>query len=313
MLRSERSERLEAWATGTVLPTLRDAARWAAPQGEVRGATLVVLSAFAFSTAGFFTRLIDTDVWTMLFWRGLFGGLFIAGYIVWRERAGSVLAFKRIGRAGLVAAGCSTAATICFVNALRETTVADVLVINATAPFMTAGLAWAWTGARERWTTLAASLVALLGVVVTVGAALASGHLLGNFLALLMTILISTMMVVIRRHRDVSMLPAAALSAFLCALVVWPWAEPAGVTGWNFFYLGLFGTTQFGLGLLLLTTGTRLISATRSALIGALETPLAPALVWLGFGEVPPLATCLGGAIVLAAVVGDLLVTREKP
>ena len=28
-----------------------------------RGVTLVVLSAFAFSTAGFFTRLIDTDVW----------------------------------------------------------------------------------------------------------------------------------------------------------------------------------------------------------------------------------------------------------
>ncbi|MEA2813710.1 MAG: hypothetical protein QOE02_1573 [Rhodospirillaceae bacterium] len=277
-----------------------------------QGVTLVVLSAFAFSTAGFFTRLIDTDVWTMLFWRGLFGGLFIAGYIVWRERAGSVLAFQRIGRAGLVAAGCSTAATICFVNALRETTVADVLVINATAPFMTAGLAWAWTGARERWTTLAASLVALLGVVVTVGAALSSGHLFGNFLALLMTILISTMMVVIRRHRDVSMLPAAALSAFLCALVVWPWAEPASATGWNFFYLALFGTTQFGLGLLLLTTGTRLISATRSALVGALETPLAPALVWLAFDEVPPLATCLGGAIVLAAVVGDLLVTREK-
>jgi drug/metabolite transporter (DMT)-like permease len=277
-----------------------------------QGVTLVVLSAFAFSTAGFFTRLIDTDVWTMLFWRGLFGGLFIAGYIVWRERAGSVLAFQRIGRAGLVAAGCSTAATICFVNALRETTVADVLVINATAPFMTAGLAWAWTSARERWTTLAASLVALLGVVVTVGAALSSGHLFGNFLALLMTILISTMMVVIRRHRDVSMLPAAALSAFLCALVVWPWAEPASATGWNFFYLALFGTTQFGLGLLLLTTGTRLISATRSALVGALETPLAPALVWLAFDEVPPLATCLGGAIVLAAVVGDLLVTREK-
>jgi drug/metabolite transporter (DMT)-like permease len=278
-----------------------------------RGVTLVVLSAFAFSTAGFFTRLIDTDVWTMLFWRGLFGGLFIAGYIVWREGAGVARAFRRIGRAGLVAAGCSTLATICFVNALRETTVADVLVINATAPFMTAGLAWLWTGVRERWTTLVASLVALLGVVVTVGASLASGHLYGNLLALLMTILISAMMVVIRQHRHVSMLPAASLSAFLCALVVWPWAAPAAATGWNFFYLALFGTTQFGLGLLLLTTGTRLISATRSALIGALETPLAPALVWLAFGEAPSFATCLGGAIVLAAVVGDLLITREKP
>src|SRR3984893_43039 len=277
-----------------------------------QGVTLVVLSAFAFSTAGFFTRLIDTDVWTMLFWRGLFGGLFIAGYILWRHGAEAAKAFRAIGRPGLVVAGCSTAATICFVNALRETTVADVLVINATAPFMTAALAWAWTGARERWTTLAASLVALLGVVVTVGAALASGHLLGNFLALLMTILISAMMVVIRRYRGVDMLPAAALSAFLCALVVWPWAEPASATGWNFFYLVLFGTTQFGLGMLLLTAGARLVSATRSALVGALETPLAPALVWLAFDEVTPLATCLRGAIVLAAVVGDLLITREK-
>lgn len=36
MLRSERSERLEAWAAGVVLvPTLRDAALRTAPQGEV--------------------------------------------------------------------------------------------------------------------------------------------------------------------------------------------------------------------------------------------------------------------------------------
>jgi drug/metabolite transporter (DMT)-like permease len=273
---------------------------------------LVVLSAFAFSTAGFFTRLIEVDVWTMLFWRGLFGGLFIAFYIVWQQRGRTVAAFRRIGTAGLLAAGCSTAATICFVNALRETTVADVLVINATAPFMTAGLAWAWTGARERWTTLAASGVALLGVVVTVQAAFGSGRLLGDFLALLMTILISTMIVVIRRHRDVCMLPAACLSAFLCALVVWPWAAPTSATGWNFVNLVLFGTTQFGLGMLLLTIGTRLISATRSALIGGLETVLAPALVWLAFDEVPPLATCVGGAIVLAAVLGDLLATRPN-
>jgi hypothetical protein len=36
MLRSERSERLEAWATSAVrVATLRDAALRAAPQGEV--------------------------------------------------------------------------------------------------------------------------------------------------------------------------------------------------------------------------------------------------------------------------------------
>ena len=276
------------------------------------GIILVILSAFAFSTAGFFTRLIDVDVWTMLFWRGLFGAAFIAGWVVWQYGAGSLAALQRIGWLGLAAAGCSTAATICFIHALRETSVADVLVINATAPFITAGLAWMWTGARERWSTLLASGVALIGVAVTVVSAIGAGRLWGNFLALLMTVLISAMMVLIRRQRAVDMLPASALSALLCAVVVWPWADPAAATGgWTFVNLALFGTCQFGLGLLLLTVGTRLISATRSALIGALETPLAPALVWLAFGEVPALTTCIGGAIVLAAVVGDILITRE--
>ena len=193
-----------------------------APAGRWQGTVLVLVSAFAFSTAGLFTRLVDTDVWTMLFWRGLFGGLLIAGYVVWRDGPLAMAAVRRIGRPGLVAAGCSTAATICFINALRETSVADVLVINATAPFMTAAMAWAWTGVRERRNTLLASGVALLGVIVMVVPTLGSGRLLGNGLALAMTVLISAMMVVMRHHRDVCMLPAAALSAFLCALVVWP-------------------------------------------------------------------------------------------
>jgi drug/metabolite transporter (DMT)-like permease len=288
-----------------------------APAGRWQGTVLVLVSAFAFSTAGLFTRLVETDVWTMLFWRGLFGGLLIAGYIVWRDGPVAMAALRRIGRPGLVAAGCSTAATICFINALRETSVADVLVINATAPFMTAAMAWAWIGVRERRTTLLASGVALLGVVVmvvpTLGPlGLGSGRLLGNGLALAMTVLISAMMVVMRHHRDVCMLPAAALSAFLCALVVWPWASPATVTAVDFGWLVLFGTTQFGLGQLLLTLGLRSVSATRSALIGALETPLAPAIVWLVLGEVPAVMTCVGGAIVLAAVIGDLLTNREK-
>jgi drug/metabolite transporter (DMT)-like permease len=273
----------------------------------------VLVSAFAFSTAGLFTRLIETDVWTMLFWRGLFGGLLIAGYVVWRDGPQAIAALRRIGRPGLVAAGCSTMATICFINALRETSVADVLVINATAPFMTAAMAWAWTGVRERRSTLVASGVALLGVVVMVVPTLGSGRLLGNGLALAMTVLISAMMVVMRHHRDVCMLPAAALSAFLCAFVVWPWASPAAVTAVDFGWLVLFGTTQFGLGQLLLTLGLRSVSATRSALIGALETPLAPAIVWLVLGEMPAIMTCLGGAIVLAAVIGDLLTTKERP
>jgi drug/metabolite transporter (DMT)-like permease len=121
-----------------------------------------------------------------------------------------------------------------------------------------------------------------------------------------MTALIAGMMVIIRARRGVDMLPAASLSAFASAVLVAPWARPFDVGGVEFLWLVLFGTTQFGLGLLLLTMGSRLISATRAALLGNVEVPLGPALVWVAFGEVPAAATLAGGGLVMLAVLGDL-------
>ncbi len=291
-------------------------ARLAPPTEKARtddrtGVVLVVAAAVAFSTAGLFTRLIPNDVWTMLFWRGLFGGLLIAGVIVWRHRGAAASAFAAIGWVGLAVGACSTVATICFITALRQTTVADVTLIYATAPFVAALIAWVWTRERQTRATLAASMLALLGVAVMFGGALSAGDVLGDLLALAMTVLMALMMVIIRHHRNVSMLPAACLSAFACAIVVAPLAHPGEVTTESFTLLALFGTTQFGLGLLLLTIGSRLISATRASLLANLELPFAPLWVWMAFGEVPGFLTWVGGGIIFAAVCLDVVVNRR--
>jgi drug/metabolite transporter (DMT)-like permease len=123
---------------------------------------------------------------------------------------------------------------------------------------------------------------------------------------MVMTTLMALMMVVIRRHRGVSMLPAACLSAFACAIAVLPWAHPAAVTREDFVLLGLFGTTQFGTGLLLLTIGSRLISATRASLLANLELPLAPLWVWFVLNEIPSRQSLIGGGIVCAAILLDV-------
>jgi hypothetical protein len=51
---------------------------------------------------------------------------------------------------------------------------------------------------------------------------------------------------------------------------------------------------QFGLGVLHLTTGTRLVTAIRSSLIGRLQIPTA--LAWVGSpsARCPKFATCVG-------------------
>jgi EamA domain-containing membrane protein RarD len=46
------------------------------------GTALVIVAAIAWSAAPFFTRLLHFDSWTILFWRGLFGGSSISLFLI---------------------------------------------------------------------------------------------------------------------------------------------------------------------------------------------------------------------------------------
>lgn len=271
------------------------------------GTSLLVASAAAYSTAGFFTRLIQVDAWTLLFWRGLFGGTFLAVVVVAQQRGRLVAAIRAMGVEGALVAVCSALATVCFLNAMRLTSVADVMVIDAAIPFITAGMAWLILGERESRWTLGATGAAFAGMAVMAGPAVVQGRFAGDLLAFAMATLMAFVIVLIRRKRGVNMVPAVCGSAFLCALIVWPFASPLQVDATQFGLLALFGVSQFGLGLLLLAFGTPLVSATRGALLGVLQTPLGTLWVWLAFAEQPAVLTLVGGGIVLAAVVGDMM------
>jgi drug/metabolite transporter (DMT)-like permease len=276
------------------------------------GALCVTVSAVAWSTAGFFTRLIPLDAWTILFWRGVFAGSFTAGYVVWRYRGETLRVYRSMGRPGWLFALCSAVGMTAFIPALKLTTVADVAIIYATAPFVTAALAWIWLRERTGATTWLASALAFVGVLVTLGGSGFGTNLWGDLLAFTMTVAVAVAMVLCRRHRDIPMVPAAALSILFGSIVSLPWAAPAAAEPTDLAYLALFGLFQMTLGLTLFTIGAPLIPAAHTALIGALEAPLAPLWVWIAFGELPPRLVFVGGAIVMLAVVGHILIENRR-
>ena len=75
--------------------------------------------------------------------------------------------------------------------------------------------------------------------------------------------------------------------------------------------LAMFGACQVGLGLTLFTVGSRLLPSGQASLIATLETPLMPFWVWLAFAEVPSLRALIGGALVMGAVVADIVVSQR--
>ena len=272
------------------------------------GIALVVAAAVAWSTAPFFTRLLHLDSWTILFWRGLFGGGMIAAVLVLMQGRAGLRDLATIGKNGWLVASLSTLAMVCFIPALQLTSVSNVAIIIATGPFAAAALAWIWLGEAARSRTLLASLVALCGVAIIVGNARAGSDILGIGLACLMTLAIAAMTVAVRRHRNTPMVAAAALSNVLGSLVSIPFADGiAGVTGTDVLVLAMFGFFQVALGLTLFVLGSRLLPSGRASLIATLETPLMPFWIWLAFQEVPTLRALLGGALVMGAVVADII------
>jgi drug/metabolite transporter (DMT)-like permease len=183
------------------------------------GWVLVSLSAVAWSTAGFFTRLIQEDVWTMLFWRGVFGGLAFLVMTAVHHRGKVLEAYGNLGSAGLLLALISRVGMVTFIGSLMLTTVADVYVIYATVPFVTAGVAWLTLRERASWSVLAASLFAIIGVAVMLAGARFGGSLLGQLVAFLMTITMAFMAVILRWRRDIAVMPALGLSGWIAACV----------------------------------------------------------------------------------------------
>jgi drug/metabolite transporter (DMT)-like permease len=280
------------------------------------GVALVTAAAVAWSLAGFFTRLIPLDAWTILFWRGLFGGFFIGLYVLAHHRGRTLAAIRAMGWPGLLVTGLSTLGMTSFIPALKLTSVADVAIIFASCPFVAALLARLWLRERASPLTLAASLLAFAGVALTVAGGddgRGSRSLEGDLLAFVMTVALAAMTVALRRFRDVPMLPTAFLSNLLGALVGLAFAAPAAAGPRDLAYLALFGFAQMSLGLSLFTIGSRLIPAAETALISALETPLAPFWVWLAFGETVPPQAMIGGAVVMLAVIGHVLLQGRWP
>src|ERR1700730_12177534 len=260
-----------------------------APSQHCLGIALVVAAAVAWSTAPFFTRLLPFDSWTILFWRGLFGGGLIAAILVLLQGRGGLRDLTGMGRSGWLGGSLSTLGMVCFIPALQLTSVSNVAIIIATGPFVAAAFAWIRLREPARWQTMLASVVALCGVAIIVGNARASSDILGIALACLMTVAIAAMTVTIRRHRKTPMVAAAALSNLLGSAVSIPFAHGiASVTGTDLAILAMFGFFQVALGLTLFVLGSRLLPSGQATLIGTLETPLMPFWFWLALQEAPP-------------------------
>ena len=267
------------------------------------GIALVALSAVLWSTAGLFVRMADLDAWTVLGWRSLFSAVFLGGLFLIQSGPRAIGRAVALGWSELFMIATSIMATICYVFALKLTTVANVMTIYATLPFVAAGIAFVWLGERASVRILVASAIALVGIAIMAGSATDPKDIAGNLAAFAMTVGFGTQLVHAKQHPDVNMTLVIAIAAGLCAVISWPLMAAAVPSFQQLMILAAFGILTTGVAYTLALDGSRRIGSGEAGFISMLDVILGPLWVWLFFAEQPSRSVLVGGVIVLASAL----------
>ena len=264
------------------------------------GVFLIVISAITFSSAGLFTKGVEAGAWDVTFWRAFFGAAFT---VVWIINRGT---FRQnifgMGYSGLAVAIIGAVGTLAFIQSFKLTSIANVSLIYAVSPLIAALLAWFVIGEKISFRTMAGCVSALLGVVIIVSGSLGQISLYGDLLALCMTTVMASIMVIYRKYPDTPGAGPAILSSVLLLPFAAIFSNPINVEPTEIYILSAFGFL-FAIASVTLAEGAKRVPSGQAALLSSLETPLAPVFAYILFTEIPHTATFLGGSVVLFAVL----------
>lgn len=264
------------------------------------GVLLVLTAAVTYSTAGLFTKGVVAGAWAVIFWRGVFAAGFTA---LWTVRQGTFREnYYGIGGPGWAVAIVGAVGTAAFIPAFKLTSIANVSLIYAISPMIAALLAWGFIGERISARTMLGCLGALAGVAVIVSGSLGQISMYGDLLALIMTIAMASIMVIYRKYPNTPGAGPTSLQSVLLLPISFVLGQPFGVDPIEIMILAAFGLL-FAIASVTLAEGAKRVPSGQTALLSALETPLAPIFAFFLFAEFPNAATMIGGAIVLLAVL----------
>jgi drug/metabolite transporter (DMT)-like permease len=286
-----------------------------------RAVLVMVVVTLLWSTAGVVTRQLEAArSFEVTFWRSLFNAAGLIVLLAWLRGPQALAERIRTGGKVLWGSGlCWSVMFTAFMVAITLTTVANVLVVMATAPLFTALLARFLLHHRLPARTWAAILVAGGGIAWMYGADISGAggsHVLGTAIAMGVPIAGAINWTLIqhasRSEASSDMLPALLIGALISAAVTLPLAWPLQASAPDVGWLALLGVTQLAIPCVMAVTAARTLSAPEVALLALLEVLFGVAWAWLGAGEQPSGAVLVGGVLVLGALAGNELLALAR-
>jgi drug/metabolite transporter (DMT)-like permease len=254
-------------------------------------------------------KLANIDAILFSFYIGVFMFLSVNLVLLQKEKKNFIQTYRTNFNVIMVCGILFGISNIFFINAIKTTTVANTVMIFASAPLFSALYSYLIYKQRSRKNIFISSFFIFIGLFIIFSAQTLKGDFLGNLYALISVNLFALSFVILSQYSKANrfaVTATAGLSAmvFSCFFV-------------NDFTLGLNSLLILLLGGILVSPvsrifmgiGTRTLPASEVSILMIIETIMAPLWVWLILNEIPSNPTFIGGIIILSTLFFNSLYT----
>jgi drug/metabolite transporter (DMT)-like permease len=282
-----------------------DMNRIAALKDRPKAILFLVLTATLWSLGGLLVKSIDSNPLAIA---GMRSGIAAIIILIATGKPKLTWSLAQIG-----AALAYTGMVVLFVVATKNTTAANAILIQYTAPVYVAFLG-AWL-LKEKvkaldWITI---VVVMGGMVLFFVDHINTKGVFGNILAAGSGISFACFVVFMRMQKDGSPIESVLLGNILSAIIGIPFIFGAAPDTKGWLCIVVLGVVQLGIPYILYSKAIKHVTALEGSIIPVIEPLLNPVWVFLLLGERPGKWALVGGIIVLAAVTFRCLIPLRKP
>ena len=271
---------------------------------KIPGYLLLLFGGFCLSWGGFIIRSFEeATVWQILLLRSVFFMIALLIFLILTYRKNTIKIIKDAGLPAVLGGLVMSFSFIAFVVSMNATSVANVVFIISTQTMFLAIFGYFYLKEKVSLKSFLSILLAMGGITIMVGDSLSTGSFFGNIVALAIPINFSILVMIIRKNKNLDMVPAIFYSGIFSIFYGLILSESFVFTSHDILMGFYLGVPQLAFGFICITIGSRTTPSTTIGLLMLTETLFAPIWVWLFLNEIPPLSVLIGGSVIITAII----------
>jgi len=265
---------------------------------HLKGLLIAFFGILILSPDAVFVRLADSNSWTVLFWRGLFFAAGIVVILLLTYRSKAVNELINIGKGGMLIGLLTALGGTSFVLAIHYTSIAKALVIISISPIVVAIVSLIMLKEKPTLYTWISMILVFIGIYIVMSGDTSGVNLLGNLFALISVIVGGFSFTLLRKYKNVNMVPAMAVNGIVVALIGFLFADSLVLSSQSMLYILASGIV-LAVSFSLITIAPQYIPAPEVAMFFPLGTVLGTLMAWIVVNEQPSSNALIGGSIVI--------------